>query len=570
MNFIASFDTATPGVVTLTLNEQPGIANLTWTGSSSFNWDTATANWASLSGGAAFANGSIVSFTESGTATSPINIALDVEPESVTVNAAKNYTLTGAGRIAGEAVLNKSGAGTLTLSSANTYTGGTVVSGGTLAISDAAALGTGPVTLAGGTWAMGTLTATNPVVVTANSTISGGQSGGTHGVKAITGSGVLTLSATNVFDLEGSLTGFSGTIVLAGSGSFRLFGSAGSSDAAFDLGTRSLGARSGSAFSLGSITGVTGSSLGGANGYNSAVTYTLGGNNLTTTFGGVIANGNTGSNAGNITHIIKTGTGNLTLAGANTYTGTTTVNSGKLTVTGSLAATATTIAPAATLGGTGPIGGAVTCNGTLAPGTSAGTLTLSNGLVLAPTSILSYELGPISDRVNVTGDLTLAGTLNVTALPGFAAGSYTLLTYTGSLTDEDGLQIANLPENFEATVSTATPGEVRFDRHLDEFRPAGFGRGRRLTFHGHHDHHGPHGQRHRRRGRGRPHLYLVRYRPCRGGFLAQRHQRREKRDRHLRRNWQLHTHRPGAPTLPDSPPRVPRRSRLSLHGKPNG
>ena len=49
--------------------------------------------------------------------------------------------------------------------------------------------------------------------------------------------------------------------------------------------------------------------------------------------------------------------------------------------------------------------------------------------------------------MNVTGDLTLAGTLNVTALPGFAAGTYTLITYTGTLTDEDGLQIANLPAN---------------------------------------------------------------------------------------------------------------------------
>lgn len=90
-----------------------------------------------------------------------------------------------------------------------------------------------------------------------------------------------------------------------------------------------------------------------------------------------------------------------------------------------------------------------------------GTLTLSNGLVLVPSSVLNYELGTTSDRVNVTGNLTLAGTLNVTALTGFAASTYTLLTYTGTLTDEDGLQLATLPAGFEATVSTATAGQVR-------------------------------------------------------------------------------------------------------------
>ena len=58
--------------------------------------------------------------------------------------------------------------------------------------------------------------------------------------------------------------------------------------------------------------------------------------------------------------------------------------------------------------------------------------------MLAPTSVLTYELGTTSDRVNVTGNLTLAGTLNITALPGFAAGTHTLLTNTDTLMDEDG------------------------------------------------------------------------------------------------------------------------------------
>ena len=172
-----------------------------------------------------------------------------------------------------------------------------------------------------------------------------------------------------------------------------------------------------------------------------ATSLTVGGNGASTSHSGILS----GPGA-----LIKSGNRPLTLGGPNTYSGPTSVEGGKLMVTGSIANSATTIAAAATLGGSGSIGGAVTCHGTLAPGTSAGTLTLGNDLVLTTTSVLDFELGTVSDRVNVAGDLTLAGTLNVAALPGFAAGGYTLFTYTAVLTDEEGLQITNLPYGFEA------------------------------------------------------------------------------------------------------------------------
>jgi fibronectin-binding autotransporter adhesin len=61
--------------------------------------------------------------------------------------------------------------------------------------------------------------------------------------------------------------------------------------------------------------------------------------------------------------------------------------------------------------------------------------------------------------VNVTGNLTLAGTLNVTDGGNFGAGAYRLLNYGGVLTNE-GLALGTLPTGFTETVSTAVAGQV--------------------------------------------------------------------------------------------------------------
>jgi fibronectin-binding autotransporter adhesin len=68
------------------------------------------------------------------------------------------------------------------------------------------------------------------------------------------------------------------------------------------------------------------------------------------------------------------------------------------------------------------IGGAVTVanGGRIAPGNSPGTLTMGS-LMLNAGSVLDFELGQANtaggtqnDLINVNGDLTLDGTLNVT------------------------------------------------------------------------------------------------------------------------------------------------------------
>lgn len=166
------------------------------------------------------------------------------------------------------------------------------------------------------------------------------------------------------------------------------------------------------------------------------------------TYGGTI------SGTGSVSQI---GSGTTILTGANTYTGGTTVNAGKLVVEGSLGNTETTVNSGGTLGGSGSIGGAVIVadGGVLAPGSSPGTLTVGS-LSLSSGSILDYELGQagvvgggVNDLIEVTGALTLDGSLNITDVGGFGPGVYRLINYGGALTDH-GLELGNLPAGVTA------------------------------------------------------------------------------------------------------------------------
>ena len=160
----------------------------------------------------------------------------------------------------------------------------------------------------------------------------------------------------------------------------------------------------------------------------------------------------------NSTSILKTGTGLWTLSGVCSNTGSVTVNGGTLAIAGTAVITNTptitvaagatldlsvhtgggmTIAAGQTLGGSGTVkGNATIANGaTLSPGVSpgTGTLTVQGNLVLNNSATLAYALGTNSDRTVVNGNLTLSGFLTVTDAGGFAAGNYTLITYTGTL-----------------------------------------------------------------------------------------------------------------------------------------
>ena len=178
-------------------------------------------------------------------------------------------------------------------------------------------------------------------------------------------------------------------------------------------------------------------------------TVNLGANQLTVTsgpFGGTITG--TGGT------LVKSGTGTLTLTGANTYTGTTTITGGRLNVNNSIAGGAL-VQTGGTLGGTGSIGGAVTVQsgGTLAPGTSPGQLTLLSGLTLQSGSTLEMEFDGTTpglfDQLDVQGLFAAGGTLQLTidegytpalgdsfnlfngTTPGFNSGSFLISTNLG-------------------------------------------------------------------------------------------------------------------------------------------
>ncbi|MFO1521604.1 MAG: autotransporter-associated beta strand repeat-containing protein [Kiritimatiellia bacterium] len=104
--------------------------------------------------------------------------------------------------------------------------------------------------------------------------------------------------------------------------------------------------------------------------------------------------------------LAKKGPDTLTLTGANTYTGTTTVQEGTLLINGSTASTGLiNVSALATLGGSGSGGNvAVADGGILAPGTATVHQFTLNDLTLGSGSILSFELDAPDPSINVQND----------------------------------------------------------------------------------------------------------------------------------------------------------------------
>ncbi|MEI6605254.1 MAG: autotransporter-associated beta strand repeat-containing protein, partial [Verrucomicrobiota bacterium] len=321
-------------------------------------------------------------------------VNLSVVTPTLTVPSGNVVTFSGTVTDVGSGLV-KAGAGTLSLTHANTYTGGTLLSAGVIQVGNATALGTGLLTLNGGTLSSDGGTART----LANNLVLGGAVTLGHE----TNNGVLTFSGT--LDLDGSthtittasnvefsgtVSGSNGGLSKDGTGTLTLSGTNSfTSDVSLNAGTlaitsaNSLGAAGGMLTFTGDSTLQTNADISVTRGYviNSGKTATINTNGFNLTNAGVISDTVVSTVGGSLT---KTGTGTLTLTGDNSYSGITTISGGTLKIgdaggDGSLSASASVLNNSALvyhLAGTATFGKIISGSGTFTK-SGAGTLTLT-------------------------------------------------------------------------------------------------------------------------------------------------------------------------------------------------
>lgn len=147
-------------------------------------------------------------------------------------------------------------------------------------------------------------------------------------------------------------------------------------------------------------------------------TLTVGTDNTSTTYAGAIDDSL--NLTGYVGHVVKTGTGVLTLSRTNSYSGTTTVSGGGLVIDGKLGACSNlvTVQASAFLGGTGTIARDVVVNSgallTAGLTNTIGTLNISSNLSLQSGAILNVQLG----RTGVCDRIVVGGTVNLNSNSG--------------------------------------------------------------------------------------------------------------------------------------------------------
>ena len=231
----------------------------------------------------------------------------------------------GATGIAGtdSVTLNKAGGGTLVLSGANQYSGGTVIDGGTLQVSTAANLGSGGLAIhnAATLAVTGSSTFTQNVNIAGTPTVSvaGGQTATFNGAIAddiLVGSGSLTVNGGGTLALGNGANTYSGGTAVIGNSTL-VIGSDGA------LGAAGAGVALGDAATGGALRYTSGANVTTSR----AFTFGAGGGAVDTV--GTAAVTITGGTSGNGA-LIKLGTGTLTLTGASTRTGITVAFEGVL------------------------------------------------------------------------------------------------------------------------------------------------------------------------------------------------------------------------------------------------
>jgi autotransporter-associated beta strand protein len=439
------------GTGTLTLS---GTGN-TFSGTTDVNAGTLATtgnNVLSSTAGITIANGATVQLGGNETLSS-INNSGTLQLDATLTAAITTGTSTLGGLVSGNGILVKDGAGTLVVDGANTYSGGTTVNAGTLQVGHATALGTAGVSLNAGTFAASSSTGValaNDFMVAGDVTLGDATNAG-----ALTLSGTVTLGTARTLTTAADVT-LSGAVSVAGltkegSAALHLSGASTiSGDVVVNAGTLATG----TATTLGAVSSVT-VATGATLKLNGAETVTA-----LTNDGSILLNSGsltTGDNSdrtisGSIDGtgaLVKSGTGILTLNGASTFAGTTTLDAGTLNLTsaGALGTSAVTVNAgtlvananlgnainllAGSLQGSGIVGATnIAAGAILSPGNSPGTLTHAS-LTLTGGSIIEWQ---ITDA--------LAAGISKTDSALVAGSAYDTLAITGAL-DISGASAAN-------------------------------------------------------------------------------------------------------------------------------
>ncbi len=310
---------------------------------------------------------------------------------SLIFNRSDSVTVTNA--ISGSGSLTKLGAGTLVLNAANSYSGGTTISAGTLQIGND-----------GTTGSLGGIIVNNATLTfhRSDASIHGGEISGT-GQVVVTNPG----SASYFIRLSGNNTYSGGTTVTTGSS--LLLGHAN----ALGSGLVTLQANS---ILFGSSYHVNLAQLASPDSASSAIVTTSGAYAYDSAASANLVVRLQGASSG----FTKSGTGTLTLSGTNTYSGTTTISAGTLQIgsgdtTGTLGSSnvvnnatllfnrSNTLSVAHEISGTGSVGTAgpgtltLTGNNSYTGGTTlgAGTLALGSANAISTTGTISFNGGTL-------------------------------------------------------------------------------------------------------------------------------------------------------------------------------
>ena len=323
-------------MIGLTITATPYV----WTGANG-SWDTTTAgNWTQQGTSKVWRNGSIALFDDTATGTTSLTVGSSILASDVTVNTSVlNYSIasSGANNISGSHGLSKGGSSVLTLSGgANSYTGPTTITGGTVSVSALANgglssdLGASSSNAANLVFNGGAMQYLNGGAASIDRLFSVGTGGGTIDAS---GNGALVLANTAAMGPPGS-----------GPRALNLIGAT--------VDTNTLAAMIADGFAGSTSLGKNGSGtwiLTGTNTYTGSTTVSqgilqVGAGSTNGTLGtGPIANSGTldFNRAGSLTvsgiisgsgSVINDGPGTVILANNNNYTGGTTINNGTLQV----------------------------------------------------------------------------------------------------------------------------------------------------------------------------------------------------------------------------------------------